>query len=1257
MLERPEDAARTSGRLPRSGSQKPKAKRRKRRLAKWLRACLLLGALVGITAGCNRSYYRRQSDEVAFDLIQEKAQDPRWALQDYEIYIDPRSRMFDPFDPDVPPLPPDDPAAHEYMHEVYGMKGYPGWHYSGETPFVENPAWRDYLPLDEHGILRMDGHLAHQLGRIHSRNYQAELEELYLSALDVSFERFRFDSQFFAGYQLFSSWDGRNRRAGGGESRTLFTAATNSNGRNGNSWTMQRSFASGGDLVVGFANSLVWQFAGPNDYAGATILDFSLLQPLLRGAGRDRILERLTLSERTLLGNVRAMERYRRAFYVELMTGRNAQATDGPQRRGGVLGGSGLEGFSGSGTGGFGRLATTAAGGAGGVGNTGAGAGQAGGFIGLLQQRQQIRNQEDNIARLRTNLYRLETGLRELLTTVPARQEQIPQQRLQVAQSRQALVLAESRLINSRNQYEAQLDTYKGTLGLPPDVCIEVDDPMLDQFQLISQQLQTQQKRIDAVIEDVGVTNDKVLANVQEDKDAETDLTRRTIAWSDKLAKELDQLDGDMRPVGDIHRKVSRESIAEVGADLKRLRDTLPQRVAAIERLRQKYEEQKDCLCPLLPVPSINPVVLDVERLKSVDDAMTKELDRLSKKFADYDQKLKDFHAGMESLRKGGKDLEATELFDKVRDGAVLASQQLLTDLRLDLLALELCQARVRTFTIDLVPVDVPAPVAMEIASQLRPDLMNARAALVDSWRLIEFNADNLESTLNIVFSGDLTNQGQNPFDLRANTGRLRAGLQWDAPIVRISERNTYRQSLIEYQQARRNFYNSLDGLSRGLRSIVRTIETNQFNFEIQRYAVLAAIEQIDLNEDIRVLNEALRQPTGVTAARDSVSALNDLLNAQNDFLSIWINYELQRMWLDLDMGTMELNDEGAWVDPGAFDEDFVTRVRGTLGLPEEGESSGDDAEGEMLPPPVAPQPQSEGANKKPSATTRDAQASRSPAASSRPTGTAPGARNASSLTSSTTNEKPASPKAARLGHQAGVPVADSRPAVKPGRPAAGAPSGKVAASAGGTSRKEVAAANDAPAPPQSYSLPQPPSLAFKSRGGADGDRIAKSVSQNKTGWPTPAADGSVDAQSQGEPSPVAKTPGRSETIRDLLAAEPHSGEPTPAARSSRPSGGATERPRMARRPSLPVVATAPSASDDEDSTGPRKVHLAPVYDAPHRDTVAIPSDQPQPVTIRQAAAIEPILPTEPEPAKKSVAPPPQPPKSFRPGAARRIGG
>ncbi|MFM2097179.1 MAG: hypothetical protein RIS70_4303, partial [Planctomycetota bacterium] len=105
----------------------------------WLFGLAFLAILA--TTGCSRSRYRRMADAEGLDLIQEKANEPHWDLPNYKLYVDPQSRMFDPFNPDGPPMPPDDPTSHKLMHYVDGKKGFPRWHCNGDVPFVENPTW------------------------------------------------------------------------------------------------------------------------------------------------------------------------------------------------------------------------------------------------------------------------------------------------------------------------------------------------------------------------------------------------------------------------------------------------------------------------------------------------------------------------------------------------------------------------------------------------------------------------------------------------------------------------------------------------------------------------------------------------------------------------------------------------------------------------------------------------------------------------------------------------------------------------------------------------------------------------------------------------------------------------------------------------------------------------------------------------------------------------------------------------------------
>jgi hypothetical protein len=361
-------------------------------------------------------------------------------------------------------MPPDDPASHRLMHYVDGKRGWRHWHDNGDLPYVDSQAWQGHLPRDREGEVVLDLPGAVQLARIHSRDYQRELEDLYLSALDVSFERFRFDTQFFGGNNTFFTADGPVRAGGAARSELRTDTFGSAN----------RLFATGGQLTTDIANSIIWQFSGANSEVSTTVLDFTFIQPLLRAGGRARVLETLTLSERTLLANIRQMEQYQQGFFNEIVTGEDAGP--GPNRAGGFFGGSGFTGFTGVGGGGFGRVGGFGGGGVGGGSGVtgGAGAGQAGGFLGLLQTQQQIDNQRANVAQLRTS--------REQLA---AAYDSGRIDRFQVDLATQALFNAQSILLQRQTAYETVLDGYKITLGLPPDLPVKIQDPMLDRFTLI----------------------------------------------------------------------------------------------------------------------------------------------------------------------------------------------------------------------------------------------------------------------------------------------------------------------------------------------------------------------------------------------------------------------------------------------------------------------------------------------------------------------------------------------------------------------------------------------------------------------------------------------------------------------------------------------------------------------------------------------------------------------------------------------------
>lgn len=933
MIENDDLRAKSHRRRSRKGALVASQKRAKRRF----QACLLAACGVAVSlAGCTRQSYRQRADLETNYLIAEKAAHAAQPVP-RSVDLDPRSRMFDPFNPDREPMPEDDPRSHEYMQIIDGKRHYPLWYANGKTNTAENPTWYEYLPLDERGVLVMDAQCAIQLALLHSPSFQQNVETLYLSALDVSSERFLFDNQFFGGYSLDLTTDGRNRGGAFGDSRTNFTPSTFSRGRR--PFALQRRFSTGADLLVGFANSLTWQLSGPNTQSANTILDFSLIQPLLRQAGRDVVLERLTLAERTLLANMRAFERYRRGFSLEILIGRNSE--QGPSRRGGLFGGAGLEGFTGLG-GGFGRVGGGGFGGFAGVG--GVGVPGAGGYLGLLQNQLEIRNLEENVARNRENLLRFEETLRELLTTIPDTQDTIPSQQLQVAQSRQALISAQSNLLNSKTSYEQTLDLFKRTLGLPPYLCVEIRDSQLDQFNLISNELRERRDDVADLRDSFGQSNTQLLNLSTIGQDEETGERFRKIQLSRQVQSILAQIESKTAGVEQVQQTIANRDLPQVEADLKRLGSTLPTRSQQLSKLGDIFEAERELICTLLPASQVDPGLFDPANLDGLPNELEKEYARIRDKLAAYEGELTELRANIATLKTQSTAEADRTSFDNIRDQVILKSQDLLSGMAEDVLALQVLQARARTEAVILPEVDLTPRQAVDIARTNRLDWMNARASLVDAWRAIEVVADDLESSLDVVFSGDVQNFGDNPLNLRSSTGRLRVGLQWDAPLNRLRERNNYRQVLIEYQQARRSYYQFEDAVWLTLRSQLRNLRFNQINFELQRYAVRVAAEQITLNEDLRQIRESQNQASGPTAARDSVSALQDLLQAQNTFLGVWVFYEVQRQNLDQDLGTLRLDECGNWLDPGpiSMNNYFNTSQDATLqqemGLGEGGE-------------------------------------------------------------------------------------------------------------------------------------------------------------------------------------------------------------------------------------------------------------------------------------------------------------------------------
>jgi hypothetical protein len=367
----------------------------------------------------------------------------------------------------------------------------------------------------------------------------------------------------------------------------------------------------------------------------------------------------------------------------------------------------------------------------------------------------------------------------------------------------------------------------------------------------------------------------------------------------------------------------------------------------------------------------------EIQNLEDVRELRTRTLDATERKLFDLDreQLTSNLNALRDRLAKLTATVKALQegLAEATRAATVTGIVGINVELNGLLSELTLIQARARLEAVTLDSMTLNSSDALDIARLHRLDWMNNRAALVDTWRLIEFNANRLESNLDIVLSGDIGTVGNNSVKFSGQDTSISAGLRFDTPFNRLVERNDFRQQLIFYQQSRRQLIQFEDGIHRGLRSLLRELDQLRVNLEIQRRAVAISIRRVDqtrenLNRPTPPLAPGQPVPTfGPTAALNLLTALSDLRSSQNNFMSVWLNYYAGRMRLMRELGLMHIDDDGQWIErsleealQSASDARSVPLPIRDSWLNLVDETPGENEGGTIAPPdnePDAPQP------------------------------------------------------------------------------------------------------------------------------------------------------------------------------------------------------------------------------------------------------------------------------------------------------------
>ena len=562
-------------------------------------------------------------------------------------------------------------------------------------------------------------------------------------------------------------------------------------------------------------------------------------------------------------------------------------------------------------------------------------------YLDILVQSQSVRIEEENVRLLELSVKEHEVRLKRELVS--------PIQVDQVVQNYQSGRLS---LINSKQDLQTALDQFKLRLGLPARISIKIDESFLSPFQLNSPEVEKLDKDVEAFKQSLNQylpPDEAPLEFLEQALVDYTNLSKQVEMLKPAIEKELNQwlelleetepteMDGE-------DAKINHNQQSSLASQIKNLLIDLDDQISrANKELEMGLEEAAKQA---------------IERQKKIQEQENEATDQNGATGGQEDQTDE---PGV-SIFLNDDDSQAVRDWKLLQDAVSKPSG--LTDRVATLLVY---QTQIRLFLIKIKPLDISQDYAVDLALKNRLDLMNSRAAVTDAFRRVEIAADQLESDLSVQASADLRTDPtrDNAFRLDGDENIYGLGINFDGPLNRLNERNSYRSSQIAYQQQRRAYMADEDSIVNSVRLNIRQLQTNKFSFQIAQQQLITVARQV------REAQLNLRRGSGDSSStQDLLQAFQTLRNTKNRLVSSWIEYETSRISLFVDLELLMLDQRGMWINEQQnFDADTGGRPQfedQTFGQPDSGfrnQQRGDEPTRAIIDPPVPETSTLDGAN------------------------------------------------------------------------------------------------------------------------------------------------------------------------------------------------------------------------------------------------------------------------------------------------------
>ena len=886
--------------------------------------------------GCTRDRYHRAADRDTLNILDEKTSARPWDLPpNYSINVDPRSRLFDDSDPNDPQLP--DPGPNLYAYDVPQLRSdsdapgsasddslvpdfaattsggwtarrepivpvvsgsidgwgprtvQPVWHTTRQNapskaatvaqPYADaevgltiQPIPREYwdaIPLVCLSRMFEFESVREEYRRTYNTDPPKEMRDQArkLTFTDIvglaQLNSREYQSQKEA---LYSAALGLTRERY--RYQTKFSAAGNGTSSNydhtrdagvkSNTLTVpstvsgDRVIALGGTAVARFANSVVMTFGGPQGFAKdiSSNLLFEFTQSVFQ---RDVLLEPLIQTERNVVYAGRRFARYRKQFYFGLS---NTYYQD------------------------------------------------------LLSTYRSIEINTQNYFGVVRALDQAEAEVRSGVNSA--------QPRFQVDQIEQNMLSGRRSLINSCNSLENSLDRFKLTLGIPTETAINIDLRELesltlrDEMEVAGELVRRARERVRELLEKPRVDREDVVST-------NLVLLDRTLGWME-LRERIGLGKNNVREL-----RVLRAAVR------------VDEAYVSVDRAQRQLAETQDAVPPAAPINVFRRTANAIQARLQLTARQLQHADQLSGKGAVRETVLKAYvaqkaraeatQARVTKVLRGESD-EKLEVLQKAADTSLAAlvtlepvargmvgapakrstpAEELKQSIEQGQQLLVLLDKLGADASSGLPKIEMSVDDAMVTALVQRFDLMDQRGRLADDWRGIKLAADDLKSALNLNVSHSLSARDGRAFDFGAEDSQTELRAAVDLPLNRRSQRNGFRQSLINYQVGRRSLMELEDNIKFAARQDLRQLSLDRVQYDISVISAALASE--------RVYSTQLELSLGLATvtARDFLEAQRDYRANLSSVANGRLGYIVNRAKLAFDLELMLLDDAGLW--------------------------------------------------------------------------------------------------------------------------------------------------------------------------------------------------------------------------------------------------------------------------------------------------------------------------------------------------------